>query len=260
MTEIDRVTIAILHLKTVDSTNTYAKTHQAELADGTLVVADGQSAGRGRLGRRWVSPVGKNFYGSLLMRRLDNPFAGTMVISLSALAALQELAPALPVWLKWPNDLYVGADKIAGVLSEAVMPADRNRVVIAGLGVNLNLSREELAAIDRPATSVLAETGHEINPLFFASKLAEKIKMYYIKGIYCGNALFSEWRAANRIVGGEIELDTGANGVVRGTAVGIADDGALLVRGADGAVGPYYSGDASVRRESLRKMAEHLRG
>ena len=176
MERIDPIDITILHLDTVDSTNAYAKLHQTELADGTLVVADTQSAGRGRLGRSWVSPPGKNFYGTLLLRKLANPFDGTMVISLAALAALRELAPELPVWLKWPNDLYVGAGKLAGVLSEAAAQPSGPPAVIAGMGVNLNLTAEELAAIDRPAASVLAASGREINPLFFASELAEKIK------------------------------------------------------------------------------------
>jgi len=248
------IAITILHLDTVDSTNSYVKLRRDELADGTLAVADSQSAGRGRFGRRWFSPPGRNFYGSLLLKRLKHPFDGTMVISLAALAALEEIAPELPVWLKWPNDLYVGAGKLAGVLSEAVPQADAPPAVIAGLGVNFNLTREELAAIDRPAASVLAETGREINPLFFASKLAEKIKTYYIMGIYCRDGLFAAWSAANQVVGAEIELDGGAAGMVRGVVAGIGGDGALLVAG-EGTVRPYYSGDVTVSRESVRKIA-----
>ena len=254
------IDITILHLPTVDSTNAYAKLHQKELADGTLVVADSQSAGRGRLGRRWVSPPGKNFYGTLLLKRLEHPFDGTMVISLAALAVLRELAPELPVWLKWPNDLYVGAGKLAGVLSEAVAIVSGPPAVITGMGVNLNLAEEELAAIDRPASSVLAAVGREINPLFFASELAKRIKSYYIMGIYCRSALFASWRTANRIIGAEVELDLSSGEPVRGHAAGIAEDGALLVRSAAGTVEAYYCGDVTVSRESVRKIAETLTG
>lgn len=251
------VDIVLYHLETVDSTNAYAKANIARLPDGTLVTAGCQTAGRGRMGRCWVSPAGRNFYGSLVMKRLERPLAGTMAISLGALLALRKLAPSLPVWLKWPNDLYVGEAKLAGVLSETVAMADGRRAVIAGIGVNLNLTAAELSAIDRPATSVLATAGVEINPDFFASVLAESVKSYYSIGIYSEVALFSQWRAANRIVGLEIELEVGGS-VIRGVAAGIADDGALLIRDASGKEKPYYCGDATIRRTSLQNLAKIL--
>ena len=110
--------ITLLELDRVDSTNTYAKNRFDDLADGTLVCAGMQTAGRGRLGRPWVSPAGTNIYASLVIKRFSDPFYATGTVSLAALKLLQENHPAGDFFIKWPNDLYAGYRKIAGILSE----------------------------------------------------------------------------------------------------------------------------------------------
>ncbi len=257
---MDEIDISLHYLETVDSTNVYVKNNVDTLADGALVYAGTQTAGRGRLGRVWHSPPGRNFYGSLLLKRLENPLLGTMVVSLGALAALRSLAPELAVWLKWPNDLYVGGRKLAGVLSETADSAGGARMIVVGIGVNLNTTEEELSLIDRPAASVFAAVGCKINPDFFASELARYAKTYYIMGIFSGNRLFDEWRKCNSMVGLDVELDLGGGRLVTGLATGIAPDGALLVRDARGIEKPYYCGDASITREAVRRLAERLAG
>ena len=241
--------IKLYHLAEVDSTNSFVKRHCLELADGTLVYADVQTAGRGRLDRKWVSARG-NFFGTLLMKKLPDPFLGTMVVSLAALDVLNDLAPELRVWLKWPNDLYVEDAKLAGILSEAVIMPDNSRAVAVGLGVNLALSGEDLAGIDKPAASV--EKG-KINPEKFAFELAKSAKRYYIMGMVCGRDLFELWRRFSDVVGMQLVLELGGGKSVSGTAVGIGEDGALILQDAAGGRKPYYCGDVSVSRESVRK-------
>lgn len=240
--------ISLLHLEEVDSTNTYAKVHCNELADATLVYADIQTAGRGRLDRRWVSPRG-NFFGTLLMKNLADPFLGTMVVSLAAMDVLKKLAPELDVWLKWPNDIYLEDAKLAGILSESSSLADGRRFIAVGLGVNLAFSADELVCIDKPAASV--EKG-KINPEKFALELAKSAKMYYIMGISCSERLFELWRSRSDVVGMDLVLELGGGKEVAGTAVGIDPNGALILRDAEGRENSYYCGDVSVNRESVR--------
>ncbi len=246
------VDITLHHLAEVDSTNTYAKTHHADLPDGALVYADIQTAGRGRMDRKWIAGKG-NFFGTLLMKKLDNPFLGTMVLSLGALDAIKKFAPDLPVWLKWPNDLYLEDAKLAGILSETTVQDDGKRIIAAGIGVNLCLSTEDLLLIDKPAASIGKV---KINPEKFATELAKCAKMYYIMGIACSEKLFDLWRKRNELVGMELVLELGGGKSVCGTATGIAGDGALIVRGCDGIEKSYYCGDVSVSRESVHAAWE----
>lgn len=250
--DINDISIELLHFAEIDSTNTYAKEHHAELADGTLVYADVQTAGRGRLDRAWLSRKG-NFFGTLLMKKLANPFLGTMVLSLGALDALKNLAPDLPVWLKWPNDLYLEDAKLAGILSETVQQSDKSRIIAAGIGLNLVLSDEDLAVIGKPAAAV---DNDKINPEKFALELAICVKKYYIMGITCSEKLFEFWRKRNDLVGMELVLELGGGKSVCGTAAGIAADGGLILKSADGSEKTYYCGDVSVDRESVRRAWE----
>ena len=244
--------IKLLHLAVVDSTNTYCKERLDMLDDGVLVYADIQTAGRGRLGRSWLSRKG-NFFGSLVMKKLANPFLGTMVVSLGALDAIKNLAPELPVWLKWPNDLYYEDSKLAGILSETVQQPDNSRAIIAGIGVNLTLSAEDKSVIGKPAAAI---GNDKINPEKFALELAKCAEMYYIMGIACSEKLFDLWRKRNDLVGMELVLDLGGDRSVSGKAVGIAADGGLILAAADGTEKTYYCGDVSVNRESVRAAWE----
>ena len=239
--------IKLLHLTEVDSTNSYVKRNCRVLADGTLVYADVQSAGRGRLNRSWLSLPG-NFFGTLLMKNLANPFLGTMVMSLGAMDVLKKLAPELDVWLKWPNDIYLEDAKLAGILSESI-ELDNKRAIAVGLGVNLALSADDLASVDKPAASV--EKG-KINPEKFALELAKSAKKYYIMGMYCSEKLFALWRSRSDVVGMELVLELGSGKQVAGRACAIGNDGALILCDSNGKETPYYCGDVSVNRESVR--------
>ena len=185
----DSIQPNLLILDEVDSTNTYAREHFDDLPDGTLVVARRQTAGRGRRGRSWLSPPGINFTGSILLKRLEDGFHAGCLLGVAALSLLRELAPELPAYLKWPNDIYVEDRKLAGLLSESArIENGRVTAVVSGIGINVNLPSDALKAIDQPATSLLAETNREFNLDFFSKKLAERLIRYYI--IYLNSAGF----------------------------------------------------------------------
>jgi BirA family biotin operon repressor/biotin-[acetyl-CoA-carboxylase] ligase len=145
--------------------------------EGALVAADEQTAGRGRLGRRWLAPAGTSLLCSLQLRpampseRLPELTVVAARACAEAIAALTGLEPEL----KFPNDLLVGGRKVAGILAEA-----REQRVVLGIGVNVNVPAEELPQeVDRPATSLLVETGRELDRAELLAELLERLERRY---------------------------------------------------------------------------------
>ena len=148
-----------------------------EAPEGALVAADEQTAGRGRLGRRWLAPAGTSLLCSLQLRpaiaseRLPELTGVAANACAEAVAALTGLEPEL----KFPNDVLVGGRKLAGVLAEA-----REKRVVLGIGVNVNVTAEELPQeVDRPATSLLVETGCELDRADLLAELLERLERRY---------------------------------------------------------------------------------
>jgi BirA family biotin operon repressor/biotin-[acetyl-CoA-carboxylase] ligase len=157
--------VAFSVLGETDSTNSRAM----EMAEngaphGTVVVADSQTGGRGRQGRRWVSPPGKNLYVSLLLRP-DIPPAGAAHLSLVAGVALADALDGMgvPGSLKWPNDLFLGDRKAAGILAEMASDPDRVRHVVIGVGINVNMGPDDFPPeISGRATSLRIRAGRAV--------------------------------------------------------------------------------------------------
>jgi BirA family biotin operon repressor/biotin-[acetyl-CoA-carboxylase] ligase len=148
-----------------------------EAPEGALVAADEQTAGRGRLGRRWLAPPGTSLLCSLQLRptvesaRLPELTGVASRACADAIAALTGLEPEL----KFPNDVLVGGRKVAGILAEA-----REERVVLGIGVNVNLPAERLPQeVDLPATSLLVETGRELDRAELLVELLERLERRY---------------------------------------------------------------------------------
>jgi BirA family transcriptional regulator, biotin operon repressor / biotin---[acetyl-CoA-carboxylase] ligase len=149
----------------------------ADAPEGALVVAEEQTAGRGRLGRRWLAPAGTSLLCSLQLRppvapeRLPELTVVASHACAEAIATLTGLEPGL----KFPNDVLVGDRKVAGILAEA-----REGRVVLGIGVNVNVPAGELPQeVDRPATSLLAETGREVDRAELLAELLERLERRY---------------------------------------------------------------------------------
>lgn len=240
-----------LWLKTVDSTNRYAVRNFDDLADGTLVLAHRQTAGRGRRGKTWLSPAGVNIYASFVMKKLAaSPMQATIVASLATLDTLRQTAPETGFWLKWPNDIFHGHRKIAGILCEAIT-GDGNRVrgLVAGIGVNLNMSRDALDTIDQPAASLADITGNKIDLKNFANLLAFAMYQSYITHSSSFPELLVRWKQENLILGKEVAILTERE-AVSGKVVDFDASGALLLSVA-GEIRKFFSGDVRIARESL---------
>ncbi|MEK6558044.1 MAG: biotin--[acetyl-CoA-carboxylase] ligase, partial [Candidatus Margulisiibacteriota bacterium] len=151
----------LIYLNSVDSTNTYAKQHLHELSDHAVIVADTQTAGRGRQNRSWLSNKPGNVYLSIILKpKHASPDELTALTQKLAQAVIDGLRDkGVSAEMKPPNDVMVRGKKIAGILAESTTQGSILKGVIFGLGVNLNLSNEETQSIGQPATSLYLETG-----------------------------------------------------------------------------------------------------
>ena len=156
----------IVFHETVDSTNSLLRDLAARGAvEGTIVIAEEQTAGRGRMGRAWLSPGHSNLYLSLLLRpaiKPDQAFVLTMVMALATIDGVEAVSGLGPM-IKWPNDLYVDGRKLGGILTELSVKDRAVEHVVLGLGLNVNWKPGEERGIVYQATSVLKETGRKIS-------------------------------------------------------------------------------------------------
>lgn len=209
--------------------------------EGTWLVADRQSAGRGRAGRSWSDGFG-NFMGStaVALRAADGlPQTLALVAGVAAHRAIMAMAPGLAdLFLKWPNDLLVGQAKLAGILLER--QADR---VVVGIGVNL-ASAPDLA--DR-ATVSLAALGHVVARDAFAERLAAEWSDALTRW-HCGEwpLLRQDWLSRALPSGTLVTVKDPTHGDIMGAFAGVDDDGTALLRLADGALRAIHAGDVDL--------------
>lgn len=246
-------------LETTDSTNRVAADLAREGAPhGTTVVAEGQSAGRGRLGRRFFSPPYLNLYTSIVLRpQLDTARAPTAILA-AAVAVAESVAAFVEdpnaVAIKWPNDVQVGGLKTAGILMEMSAEATRIAHLVLGIGVNLNVERfafpDEFRAL---ATSLATHRGAPVERPAFAARLYDTLEAVLDLHAQDGfDAVRPRFEARFRMRGQRVRvLDAGspAAAALEGVATGIDADGALLVRRADGATERVVAGDVTIAKE-----------
>lgn len=240
----------------VESTNALAlEAIEQGAAEGTVFVADRQTAGRGRReaggGRRqWFSPPGRNLYWSAVVRpavSLEKSSGLTLAVGAGLVEALRAATP-LEVMLKWPNDLYVGEKKLGGILTEGVTGPKGLEAAAIGVGLNVNVEGsdfpEPLADI---ATSLREETGRRHDRLSLALALPQAVveasREYAAGGLEAFAGRLSEW---DYLRGRSVRVE--ADGDERiGTACGIAAGGALRVEFGDRSVQEVVSGEVRIR-------------
>jgi BirA family transcriptional regulator, biotin operon repressor / biotin---[acetyl-CoA-carboxylase] ligase len=232
----------------IGSTNDEAKRLAAEGApEGTLVLAETQTAGRGRLGRQWHTPPGAGLALSLVLRpRLSATQAVrlTMLAGVAACEAL-EAAAGLRPRLKWPNDILLGERKAGGILVESALAGDRLEYAVLGLGLNVSAAPapEQVAF---PATSVEAAAGRPGDRLALLAALLLALEAHSGALTTDGGGLRAAWQARLAWLGQMVTAHTSA-GEWTGRAEGVDDDGALLVRLASGEQRRVLAGDVRLR-------------
>lgn len=233
-----------------DSTNIRAKQLAENGAShGTLVVAEQQNAGRGRRGRGWVSPPGCSIYMSILLRPEFLPEKAPMMTLVMAYSVTESLRAytGLDIQIKWPNDVVLNGKKLVGILTEMNTEIDYINHVVIGVGINVNMNSfsEEIAGT---ATSLRIETGKLVKRSTLIAEIMGRFERDYEEYVREGN-LSGIREAYNRLMvncGKEVRI-LGVQEPFRALALGINDNGELLVRKEDGSEEAVYAGEVSVR-------------
>jgi BirA family biotin operon repressor/biotin-[acetyl-CoA-carboxylase] ligase len=240
----------IHHFQRTDSTNTQARVLAAEGAgEGTLLVAEFQEKGKGRLDRRWQSPPGRNLLFSLILRPIWSPreaFYGTVLASVSLCRAIREVT-GIEAGIKWPNDIYVSNKKLAGILTEMSADPDRIEYMIIGIGVNCNWSPPQPPPGGQPATSLYKETGKKVSRIDLLTAFLSLAEALYGQTLQSGTMpLRKEWDRYSLITNRRVTLLNEQN-QWSGICLGIDDQGALRLRLKDGRQEKFLTGDVHLR-------------
>jgi BirA family transcriptional regulator, biotin operon repressor / biotin---[acetyl-CoA-carboxylase] ligase len=234
----------------IESTNAEAKSLANSGAPaGTVVIAECQTAGRGRLGRRWTSPAGKGLLFSVLLRP-SLPMNEVHLLTLVAAAATAEGIESqvdAQVGIKWPNDLLIGGKKVGGILMEVAGEQDEVEWVVVGIGVNVNTEYSELpVSLRRTATSLKMVSGQVVDRSDLLAGLLLSLEKHYDHAAANGfERALSMFRERDYLLNKSVSVQT-REGAVVGAASGIDERGALLVELPRRRIRRFHSGDVSL--------------
>ncbi|MBI4587226.1 MAG: biotin--[acetyl-CoA-carboxylase] ligase [Candidatus Rokubacteria bacterium] len=233
---------AVHRLGEVDSTQNEARRLADEgVPEGTVVWAEHQTRGRGRLGRSWVDEPAASLLISIILRPALDASRLPQISLLAGVAVADALAgeSELPVTLSWPNDLLIRGRKVAGILAESCLTKGAPGVVILGIGINVNQTHFS-GELGGRATSLAMEAGHPFDRARVLRLLLERLEAWYRWWVADGFQPVREaWRHRAETLGRRIDGDGG----VAGVAVDLADDGALVVKTDSGALVRLHAGD-----------------
>lgn len=239
-------------LDTIASTNEFAKSlNPEEGPHGTVVTAEEQLSGKGRLGRRWESQRSKNLLFSILLRPDEAESLKAPLIPFAAAVAASEaieLATGLQVECKWPNDLLIGKKKVCGMLLESSMMGFRIEKIALGIGVNVNQD-DFPAALLPHATSLLIEGGAPVDRSRLLQHMLASLEMQYARLLNEPvELMLNAWKKRSAMFGTRITVRE-AQGAIEGVAEELATDGSLLIRLDDGTLHTVRAGDVSLGYE-----------
>ena len=221
----------MFYIEQVDSTNKYTKEHIGDISDKTIVYTFNQTAGRGRLCRRWDYVGEDNIYASIVLKpsdKMKDVYANLTQYLCVVLAQTFEEYGVEPK-IKWTNDILINSKKISGILAESILEGGLLKGIVLGVGINLNTKKDALKGISQPATSLNIETGKNIDKNEFLKRLLDRFFLRYdefiaqnfllIKDEYIRRILFLNQKITIRVFDKEIS----------GFAAGITDEGGLRI-------------------------------
>ena len=235
--------------ETTSTNDVIEKLARDGVKEGVVVFAEAQTKGRGRLGRKWMSPTHKGLWFSVLLRPELTPQETTQLTVASATALRRAIknVTGLAADIKWPNDLLLGGKKVVGILTEMSAEVDRVRHVILGIGVDVN-QEEFPVELRKIATSLKVEAGEEISRAELATEILRELDADYAR--ICGgifSAVADEWEAGCATIGKNVSVQMGVR-QIRGCAEALDDDGALLVRTEHGHLERVIGGDVTLEK------------
>ena len=235
------------HHRTITSTNSEARSlAEAGCPEGTLVVAETQTAGKGRKGREWVSPQNSGIYASLVLRPYlpleDTPLLTLMTAVVTAEAIIE--ATGITPTIKWPNDILVNGRKTAGILTEVSSEIDSVEYALIGIGINVNTPVKALPKRPIfPASSLAVESGASQSRTELLAKWLGIFELEYLKLIGGSRTqLLNHWKSLSDIIGRQVTINR-INETITGTITDIDSDGALRLKTKGGKIRKVLSGD-----------------
>jgi len=241
----------IVYRETVCSTNELAKELAQEgAAEGTVVIAEEQTGGKGRMGRSWYSPSGQGLWFSVILRPQISTAGVSKITLVSAVAVAKSIreVTGLQAGIKWPNDILIDNRKVSGILTEMNAEIDRVNYLILGIGVNVNTRPElmppELAGT---ATSLAEQKGARISRIELLASILNNLDAAYrefIKGNFA--PILSLWKEMSVTLNRWVRISS-INDTDEGIAFDVDDEGALLLMKKDGSMKRILSGDVSLR-------------
>ncbi len=225
----------IHHFDELTSTNITAKELAHDAEDGTIVIAEVQKGGRGRLGREWLSPHGGIWMSVILKPTISLAHASrlTLVAGIAISKAMRKLG--MDARIKWPNDILVNSKKVCGILTEVNAEMELVDYIVVGIGINANVDMDEFSDDVRDvATTLLSELGRPIDRISFIQDVLFELEQEYIRfRTQPFSGILNEWISLSDTIGKQVSVTT-PHKILEGKAVGMTDDGALVVEGPDG--------------------------
>ena len=238
----------IYYFPELKSTNIIAKEkalHGAEgINEGTLIIAERQSAGKGRLGREWFSPAGGIWFSIILYPQLSPSYISriTLMTAVAVVKAIK-ICTQIKSQIKWPNDILINEKKVCGILTEMSAELDIINWVVVGIGINANIDHRDFPEdIQENTISLKEASGKEISRVKLAQTFLQEFEKYYdkLKRIEFSSIL-KEWKLCSHTLGRKIRVDMGER-IITGEAVNINEEGALILKKEDGELLEIISG------------------
>jgi BirA family biotin operon repressor/biotin-[acetyl-CoA-carboxylase] ligase len=235
--------------ETTSTNDVIEKLARDGVKEGAVVFAESQTKGRGRLGRKWMSPPGKGLWFSVLLRPDLRPQAATQLTVVAATALFRAIRSQTDLHpeIKWPNDILLRGKKVAGILTEMSAEVDHVKYVILGIGVDVNLT-EFPADLKKIATSLHLESGHPVSRPDLAAAILRELDADYAR-INAGQfeQVSDEWQERCTTIGQNVTIHIGDRSV-QGRAEALDADGALLVRTQHGHLERIIGGDVVLQK------------
>ncbi len=234
----------IHYFKETESTNILARDMAGSVDEGTVVIAESQTGGRGRMGRKWISPEGGIWLSVVLKPRMQ-PLHAPRITLLAGVAVAKTIRNiGLPAKIKWPNDVLINGKKVCGILTEIGAEMDSIQYVVVGVGIDANVDTETFPEEFRDSsTSLKNELGFDINRVEFVQKLLIELEALYLKFQKEGfTSIIEEWRMMSVTIGQWVKITTQSR-IIYGEAVGVDSDGALILETGEGRLEKIVAGN-----------------
>ncbi len=242
----------IVHYNTVDSTNSQGKLMAAQGAiEGTIVISEEQTGGKGRLGREWISPKGTGIWMSIILKPNIEPQEATIITQITAAAVASAIIKltGIKAGIKWPNDIIVDGKKVCGILTEMSGELNSINYVVVGIGVNVNMNQEDFPEeLKEVAISLKESFGEDLSRKELVIKILSEFEELYLDFINTNNAQksISICRELSVTLGKQVKIVQRGKTILA-EALDITEDGELLIKSSDENIQKVVSGEVSVR-------------